>query len=252
MRLMKILFCAAMLAISAPAAQAADVLVFAAASTTDAVNAAIDAFRAPPGTQVRASFASSSTLARQIANGAPAHIYLSANEKWMDWLAERGKIAKPSRRDLLRNALVLIAPRDSETKVTIAPGFNLAGALGDGRLAIGDPDHVPAGIYARRALEHLGAWNAVAGRTARAQDVRAALALVERGETPLGIVYATDAKAAKNVRVVGTFPRGSHPPIVYPAALVAGNSTSEARAFLAFMASGPGRAIFARFGFVVD
>ncbi|MPY70558.1 MAG: molybdate ABC transporter substrate-binding protein [Alphaproteobacteria bacterium] len=233
-------------------ARAADVLVFAAASTTEAVDAVVAAYPAPPGGRIHASFASSSTLARQIASGAPAHIYLAANEKWMDWLAERDRIVKGTRRDLLRNALVLVAPRDSTATIRIAPGFDLAGALGNRRLALGDPDHVPAGIYAKQALTALGVWQSVAQRTARASDVRGALALVERAETPFGIVYATDAKASDGIRLIDTFPRDGHSPIVYPVALTKGKNTAEARAFLAFLVSGTARNIFGRFGFIVD
>jgi len=251
------LSCAALLlAASAPAARADDVLVFAAASATGAVEAVVAAFRAlpatAPDTRVRASFASSGTLARQIAAGAPAHLFLSANERWMDWLAGEQKIAGDTRRNLMRNALVLVAPQTSRTRLELAQGLDLAAALGNGRLALPDPDHVPAGIYAKQALERLGAWQAVANRAARAQDVRAALVLVERGEAPLGIVYATDAKASDRVRVVDTFPRASHAPIVYPAALIQGRATAEARALLDFMASDEARAIFARFGFLTD
>lgn len=234
------------------AARAAVVLVYAAASTTDAVKAVIAAYEPPPGVRVRASFASSSTLARQIDNGAPASLYISANTKWMDWLAARKRIVPGSRLDLLRNALVLIAPAKSNADIRIAPGFDLAGALGDGRLALGDPDHVPAGIYAKQALTALGVWHAVARKTARAADVRAALALVQRGEAPFGVVYATDARATAKVRVVDRFPSASHAPIVYPLALVAGKDTTEARAFAAFLTSTRSRAIFAGFGFVVE
>ena len=243
---------AALLLLPPTSARARDVLVFAAASTTDALNAIIDAYAKRSQEKVRVSFASSSTLARQIANGAPANLFLSANEKWMDWLAERKTIDAASRRDLLRNVLVLIAPANSVAALTVAPGFALADALANRRLAIGDPDHVPAGLYAKQALTKLNVWDKVAGRTARTQDVRAALALVVRGEAPFGIVYATDAKATGRVRIVDTFPRESHPPIVYPAALVAGRDTPKARAFYAFLRSGEGRAIFSRFGFVVD
>jgi molybdate transport system substrate-binding protein len=244
------LFAAAVLAIGAPA-RADGVLVFAAASTTDAVNAIIAAY-GKTGGKVKASYASSSTLARQIVNGAPASIFISADQKWMDYVAKADRIATGTRRDLLRNSLVLIAPMASKAAIKIVPGFHLAAALGKDRLAIGDPDHVPAGIYARQALTHLGVWKQVADKTARARDVRAALALVERGETPFGIVYSTDAKASSKVRIVGTFPRDSHPPIVYPAALIAGHDTAEAKRFFAFMTSPNGARIFARFGFTVD
>ncbi|MGH6991451.1 MAG: molybdate ABC transporter substrate-binding protein, partial [Stellaceae bacterium] len=226
-------------------------LVFAAASTTDAVNAIIAAYGKKGGT-INASYASSSTLARQIVYGAPANIFISADQKWMDYIAAKKKIAAGTRRNLLRNTLVLIAPATSKATIKIAPGFHLAAALGNGRLAVGDPDHVPAGIYARQALTHLGVWKQVAAKTARAENVRAALALVERGETPFGIVYSTDAKASSKVRIVDTFPRDSHPPIVYPAALIAGRDSADAKRFFAFLSSPDGARIFARFGFAAD
>lgn len=241
----------AALLLSTAAARAGDVLVFAAASTTDALNSIIAAY-AKSGGAAKASYGSSSTLARQIVNGAPADIFISADQKWMDYIAERKKIAAGTRRDLLRNTLVLIAPATSEPTIRIAPGFALAAALGNGLVAVGDPDHVPAGIYAKQALTHLGVWDTIASKTARTQDVRAALALVERGETPFGIVYSTDAKASGKVRVVDTFPRDSHPPIVYPAALIAGRDTPEAMRFFAFLTSAEGVRIFGRFGFIVD
>lgn len=241
---------AALFVSSAPA-RAGDVLVFAAASTTDALNAIIAAY-GKTGGMAKASYGSSSTLARQIVSGAPADIFVSADQKWMDYIAEQKKVAVGSRRDLLRNTLVLIAPVASKATLKIAPGFGLAAALGDGRLAVGDPDHVPAGIYAKQALIHLGVWDRVAAKTARTQDVRAALALVERAETPFGIVYSTDARASTGVRIVDTFPRDSHPPIVYPAALIAGRDTADAKRFFAFMTSSDGVRIFGQFGFVVD
>lgn len=241
---------AALLVFGAPA-HASSVLVFAAASTTDAVNAIIAAYAKTGGT-AKASYASSSTLARQIVNGAPASIFISADQRWMDYIASNRKIAAGTRRNLLRNSLVLIAPATSKATIRIAPGFDLAAALGHGRLAIGDPNYVPAGIYAKQALIHLGVWKQVAEKTARAQDVRAALALVARGETPFGIVYATDARISPKVRVVDTFPPDSHPPIVYPAAIVAGYDSADAKRLFAFMTSPQGARIFARFGFVVD
>jgi molybdate transport system substrate-binding protein len=241
-----VLICAAL------PARAADVLVFAASSTTDATTMAIAAYKPPAGVRIRAAFAASSTLARQIANGAPAAIFLSANERWMDWLEKQGRLVPDSRRGLLRNNLVLIVPKSSNAALRIAPGFGLAAALGDGRLAMGDPDHVPAGLYAKQALNALGIWQAVARRTARTANVRAALALVERGAAPCGIVYATDAQASRKVRALDRFPPASHAPIVYPVALVNGRDDEAARGFFAFLASSPGRAVFARFGFVVD
>lgn len=235
------------------AAGEASVLVFAAASTTEAVSEAARLFAARGGGRVRASFASSSTLARQIEQGAPADLFISANPKWMDFLEARGLIVPASRFDLLGNRLVLVAPADSAAApVPIGEGFPLAEMLGGRRLAMGDPDHVPAGIYAREALRSLGVWAEVAERLARTGDVRGALALVARGETPFGIVYASDAAAAPGVTVVGAFPQGSHPPITYPAALVAGRETSTARAFLAFLATPEARSLFERHGFAVE
>lgn len=227
----------------------AELLVFAAASTTNAVQDVITAYRDKTGQTVTASFASSSTLAKQIAQGAPAGVFLSANPKWMDFLEAEGAIVEGSRTDLLGNSLVLIAPRDTVRLVTVDAALPLAQMLGaDGRLSVGDPDHVPAGLYARQALTALGLWEVAAPRLARASDVRAALALVARGETPLGIVYATDAAISDEVAVAGAFPEGSHPPIRYPAARIAG-SGAEAEAFLAFLKGDAAAAIFQRYGF---
>jgi molybdate transport system substrate-binding protein len=196
------------------------------------------------------SYAASSTLARQIDAGAPAQVYLSADVAWMDYLDERGLIDPTSRVDVARNTLVLIAPDDSATTLRIAPEFDLAGALHDSYLAMGDPDHVPAGLYGKAALEHLGVWRAVVRRVARAADVRAALALVARGEARLGVVYGSDAVAEPRVRVVGVFPGDSHPDIVYPAAAVRGNASREARGFVRFLAGEGGAKLFARYGFL--
>lgn len=227
----------------------AELLVFAAASTTNAVQDVITAYQDKTGQTVTASFASSSALAKQIAQGAPAGVFISANPKWMDVLEGEGAIVEGSRTDLLGNSLVLVAPRDTARPVTVDAALPLAQMLGaDGRLSVGDPDHVPAGIYARQALTALGLWEVAAPRLARASDVRAALALVARGETPLGIVYATDAAISDGVSVVGTFPEGSHPPIRYPAARIAG-SGAEAEAFLTFLKGDDAAAIFQRYGF---
>ena len=236
----------------APAHAAETVLLFAAASTTDAVAEAIARYRAETGAEVTASFAASSALARQIENGAPAHLFLSSNVEWVDYLEGKGLLVPESRRDLLGNRLVLVAPADSRVEVSIGPDLALAALLGDGRLAIADPDHVPAGRYARAALESLGLWPEVEGRTVRTLDVRAALALVERGEVPPGIVYATDVTACRACRTVAVFPESSHPPIRYPLALVAGQAGPAARAFYDFLASPAAAAIFARHGFAVD
>ena len=207
--------------------QAAEtVTVFAAASVTNAITDLGNMFGGKGGGNVTPSFAASSTLAKQIENGAPANIFISADEEWMNYLSERRVIVPESRFNLLGNRMVLIAPADSSLKVAIKPGFALAQLLGADRLATGDPDHVPVGKYAKTALEKLGTWKSVESKLARANDARGALALVERGECPLGIVYSTDAAVSKKVKVVGTFPEDSHPPITYPAALVSGKDTS--------------------------
>ncbi len=238
-------------ALAAPslAREGGQVVVFAAASMTEAVQALAERFAARSGVDVLASFAASSALARQIENGAPADVYISADRRWMDRLAERRLIDADSRCEVARNRLVLIAPRNSPLALTIAPGFALAAALGDGRLAIGDPDHVPAGAYGRQALAALGVWAAVEHRLVRSVDVRAALALVARGETPVGVVYATDAAISDQVRVVDAFPATSHDPIVYPAGRTAVSRNPAAAEFLAFVASPEGREILASHGF---
>ena len=243
---------AAVLTCGTAAAKTGDIVVFAAASTAEAVNAVGVLYAKRYGVKARAVFAASGALARQIANGAPADVYLSANRKWIDWLAARNAIVKNSRRDLFGNRLVLVVPRDSNLKIDIAPGFPLAERLGSGRLAMSDPGHVPAGIYARQALMKLGAWEKVGRRAARARDVRAALALVERGEAAAGIVYATDVRISRKVRIAGTFPRGSHAPITYTAALVRGRDDDAARKFHTFLTSPPALDVFARHGFLVE
>ncbi|MDL2275522.1 molybdate ABC transporter substrate-binding protein [Desulfosarcina sp. OttesenSCG-928-G10] len=238
---------------SAGSAAAAEVTIFAAASTTTAITEIGDLYAAKNLGTVKSSFASSSTLAKQIESGAPADVFLSANIEWMDFLADKKAIDPSTRQDLLGNRLVLIAPADSSVKtVEIKPGFDLVGLLGkDGRLATGNPEHVPAGMYGKTALSALGTWNSVKDRIAPMKDVRAALVLVERAEAPLGIVYATDAAISDKVRVVGTFPENTHPPIVYPVAAVAGKNTEAANAFITFLASPEAKAIFARYGFHV-
>jgi molybdate transport system substrate-binding protein len=232
---------------------AADVTVFAAASTTNAVTDIAALYMAShAGDKVVASFASSSTLAKQIDNGAPADIYLSANTKWMDYLAEHKMLEPASRSDLLGNRIVLIAPgQSSMADIDVKPDFPLAGLLADGRLSMGDPEHVPAGIYGKQALVRLNVWDSVQSKLAPMKDVRAALAMVERGEVPLGLVYATDAAISTKVRVVGVFPQDSHPPIVYPVAIVAGHSSPAAEGFLQFLKSADAKAIFEKYGFSV-
>jgi molybdate transport system substrate-binding protein len=248
------LLAAALMALSlaaAPARAEDEITLFAAASTTDAMTEAAEAFTAAGGAPVRLAFASSSTLAKQIENGAPADLFISADLKWMDYLAERGLIAEDSRFNLAGNALVLIVPKGSALEIALAPGADLAAALNGGKLAIGDPEHVPAGRYAKAALEHLGLWQSVEGSTIFAGDVRAALAFVERAEAAAGIVYATDATISEGVRLAATFPADSHAPIVYPVAIVAGREQGMAQAFLDFVASDAGAEILRKHGFVV-
>ncbi|MDX1377057.1 MAG: molybdate ABC transporter substrate-binding protein, partial [Burkholderiales bacterium] len=239
----------ALLAGAAVPAQAERVTVFAAASLKNALEDAAAAHAAAGGARAVLALGSSSTLAKQIKHGAPADVFISANVEWMAYLAERALIDPASRVDLLRNRLVLVAPAASRVRVALEPGFPLAALLGDGRLAMGDPSHVPAGRYARAALESLGVWTSVRDRIAAAEHVRAALALVSRGEAPLGVVYATDAAADGGVRVVAAFPKGSHPPIVYPAARVAASRNPAAGALLAFLRSAAAAAIFEKHGF---
>lgn len=227
-------------------------LVFAASSLQESLSAAAQAWAAQGHERPVLSFAASSALARQIEAGAPADLFLSADEEWMDHLAARGFVRRGSRVTLLSNRLVLIAPAQSHTMIRIRRGFPIAQALEGGRLALADPAAVPAGRYARAALESLGVWPAVASQLIPAENVRAALAFVERNEAPLGIVYATDALASHKVRVVGIFPAGSHPPIRYPVALLTSAASSDAEPFRRFLLSRAGRAIFARFGFIVS
>jgi molybdenum ABC transporter, periplasmic molybdate-binding protein len=253
--LKRLLGAAAALALTfgAATASAADVTVFAAASTTNAVNEIGELFKAKTGNGIKPSYASSSTLAKQIEQGAPAQIFLSADLKWADYLSERKLLAADSRTNLLGNTLVLIAPADSATAaVQIGKDTDLVKLLGDGRLSTGDPDHVPVGIYARQALENMGQWKALEPKLARAESVRAALALVERGEAPLGIVYSTDAAVAKKVKVIGTFPESLHDTIIYPVGLVAGQESPEAKDFLAFLKSNEAKGVFAKYGFKLN
>jgi molybdate transport system substrate-binding protein len=228
----------------------APVMVFAAASLTDSLKAVADAYKAKTGVTVTLSFGASSTLAHQIDQGAQADIFMSADTDWMDYLQKNGRIADGTRKDLLGNQLVLVAASDSKAAPKIAPHFDLAGALGNGRLALADPASVPAGKYAKASLTALGVWDSVAAKVAPAENVRVALEYVSRGEAPFGIVYATDAKVAPAVRVVGIFPEDSHAPIVYPAALTK-NASPTAKDFLAFLSGAQAKAIFEKAGFTV-
>jgi molybdate transport system substrate-binding protein len=229
-------------------AAADDLLVFAAASLKTALDEAAASWNRRPEADVTISYAGSSVLARQIQQGAPAEVFISASVEWMDLLEDEGLIDTPSRRDLFGNRLVLIAHLPDATPVELGPGLDLAALLGDGRLAMALVDAVPAGIYGREALTSLGAWDAVAPMVVQTDNVRAALALVARGEAPYGIVYATDAAAEPGVTMVGTFPETSHAPIVYPAATTA-SAPPDAEAFLDFIASDAARPVFAAQGF---
>lgn len=234
-------------------AHAQAMTVFAAASLTDAMKDVSGIWVKAGHEAPRMSFASSSTLAQQIAQGAPVNVFASADEKWMDYLAKASLIAPGTRRDLLGNDLVLIVPANHPTHVEIGPGFDLMALLGpNGRLAVGDPTHVPAGIYAEQALRKLGLWNTVSPHLAAASDVRSALLLVERGEAPAGIVYGTDAAVSKAVMIAGVFPASSHAPITYPFAVIKTGDTKEARDFLAFMGTPAARAIWVKSGFKVE
>jgi molybdate transport system substrate-binding protein len=237
-------------ALPASAADNGTVTVFAAASLTDALNEIGRAYEARTGTHVVFSFAASSVLARQIENSAGADMFLSADLDWMDYLEKKNLIAPGTRRTLLGNHLVLIAPAGLKVNVKIAPHFDLSGALGNSRLALADPASVPAGKYGKAALTNLGIWGSVQDKLAIAENVRAALAYVARGETTLGIVYNTDAQIEPRVHVVGTFPDDSHAPILYPVAL-----TKDARPgtadFEKYLESPAAKAVFEKDGFIV-
>ena len=233
-------------------AAAERVVVLSAASTAHVVDEVIERFEVGPDNSVVASYAGTAALARQIESGAPADIFLAANAAWMDHVAAQGLIEPGSRQVLASNRLVFVTGESDMTPFEFSAALDLPALLDGGRLAIGNPDHVPAGIYARQALEALSLWPDVRSRLAPAADVRAALALVARGEVPLGIVYATDAVRIEGVRVVGTIPAALHEPIVYPVALVAGRVSPLATRFFEFLTGPEGRAAFARAGFIVD
>jgi molybdate transport system substrate-binding protein len=254
-RILAVVIAAALtlLPLPARAGQAARnrVLIFAAASLQTVLDELMPAIGRETGADVAASYAASSALARQIENGAPADLFIAADLDWMDYVAARGLIQPSTRTNLVGNELVLIAPARSTTQLAIGPGFPLAGAIGAGRIALADPDAVPAGKYAKSALTSLGVWNAVAPRVAAAENVRAALLLVSRGETPFGIVYRTDAVADPGVRVVDTFPARTHPLIVYPAALTS-RASARAAVVLKALQSPAAMTAFARQGFLTS
>lgn len=246
-------FCAALVSLlsaSAAAQDSARVMVFAAASLTDALEEIGKAYGRERGKRVVFSFAASMTLARQIELSAGADLFISADAESMDYLEQRNRISKATRENLLANRLVLIAPADSNVNLAIAPQMKIAEALRGGRLAMANVETVPAGRYGRAALTALGVWSQVADRLAQGEDVRGALAYVARGEAPLGIVYATDARVEPRVRVVGTFPDNTHPPIVYPVALTP-EASADAVQFLAYLRGEQARAMFERTGFTV-
>ncbi len=224
--------------------------VLAASSLTEVMAAIADAWVARGHPRPVLILAGSPALARQVIAGAPAGIFISADREWLDSAAAAGVLVNNSIRVIAGNRLVLVVPATAPRSARLVRGFDLAGFVGDGRWATGDPDSVPVGRYARAALTSLGAWSAAKPRLARADNVRAALAYVERGDAAAGIVYATDARASRNVAVAGVFPSNSHPPIVYPAALVAAGADAEARAFLGFLSSPAARAILKAQGFI--
>jgi molybdate transport system substrate-binding protein len=247
-------FVLALLCLVAPAAFAqggATLTVFAAASLKNALDEAVGAYEKKANVKVSVAYAASSALARQIEALAPADVFISADLDWMDYLQKRRLIRPETRVNLFGNKLVLITPSGSQARLAIGPGMPIAQTLGDGRLAMADPDSVPAGKYGKAALEALGVWSAVASRVAQAENVRAALAFVARGECPLGIVYQTDAAAERRVRILGEFPAGTYPPIVYPAAVTAASRNPAAPDFLRFLGSPESSAAFEKQGFTI-
>ena len=242
----------AVMGMSRSGAEAQDkITVFAAASLKNALDDINAAWKGETGREATISYESSGMLAKQIEAGAPADLFISANVKWMDYLAEKNLIRADTEIKLLGNAIVLVAPKDSAAEVAIAPDFDLAGLLGDGKLAMGDVKSVPAGTYGKAALEALGVWASVEPRIAQTANVRAALKLVATGEAALGIVYATDAVAEPDVKVIGTFPADTHPPIVYPATITAASKNEDAEAFLKYMQSAKARELLEAQGFKV-
>ncbi len=226
------------------------ITVFAAASLKNALDESNAAFTKTTGTKVVASYEASSALAKQIEQGAPADVFISADLRWMDYAAEHRLIKPDTRINLLGNKLVLIVPADSKIDhIAIDQGFDIVKLAGDGRIAIADVKAVPAGLYAKAALEKLGAWAAAEPKLAQAENVRATLAFVARRETPIGIVYETDAKVEPKVKIIGTFPDGSYPPVTYPVAATADTKKADVAQYLGFLRSGAAKAIFEKYGF---
>lgn len=243
--------CLGLSSLAAPALAADKVTVFAAASMKNALDAANAAWTKETSKQTTVSYAASSALAKQIEAGAPADVFISADLDWMDYVASKNLIVAESRSNLLGNRIVLVAPKDGAKPVDIKAGFDLGALIGDGKLAMGAVETVPAGKYGKAALEKLGAWKGVEAKVAGAESVRAALTLVSRGEAPYGIVYQTDAAADKGVAIVGTFPAGSHPPIIYPVAILSESKNTDAKAYLDFLKSEKAEPFFKAEGFTV-
>jgi molybdate transport system substrate-binding protein len=242
----------ALAAPAAPALAADNVVVFAAASLKNALDDAVAGYKAATGKAVTVSYGGSSTLARQIEAAAPADIFISADLAWMKDLHDKNLTVAATEKPLLGNEIVLVAPKDSTASLTIAPGFDLSAALGsDGHLAMANVDSVPAGKYGKAALTRLGVWDSVSAKVVQADDVRAALAFVASGEAPLGVVYATDAAAEPKVKVVATFPADSHPPIVYPVALLSASTNPDAASFLKYLESDAAKPAFTKQGFTI-
>jgi molybdate transport system substrate-binding protein len=243
---------AASIPLSASGAQSGAVVVFAAASLKGALDEIAAGWTAKSGIEVKTSYAASPALAKQIEEGAPADLFISADLDWMDYVDKKNLVQAGTRGNLLGNSIVLVAAKDwTKGNVKIEPNFPLAGLLGDGRLAIANVAAVPAGKYGKAALEKLGVWNSVANKVAESENVRAALALVARGEAPLGIVYRTDATAEPGVKILGTFPEDSHPPIVYPVALLVNSKGVRAEEFLRYLAGSEASTAFEKNGFIV-
>ncbi len=238
-------------AIASPAIADDAITVFAAASLKNALDAANAEWTKESAKQTTVSYAASSALAKQVESGAPADLFISADLAWMDYVAEKKLIKDDTRSNWLGNRIVLVAPKDAAKPVEIKEGFDLAGLVGDGKLAMGAVDSVPAGKYGKAALEKLGVWASVEGKFAGAESVRAALALVSRGEAPYGIVYQTDAAADAGVAIVGTFPEESHPPIIYPVAILSESKNADAAAYLEFLKSDKAAAFFTAQGFTI-
>ena len=239
------------LLVSSPRVMAAGVTVFAAASLKESMDEQARHFEAATGNKVIVSYGASNALAKQIEAGAPTDVFVSADLDWMDYLDQRKLLAPKTRANLLHNTLVLIAPASSVSTLKIGPNFGLAAALGSERLAMANPDSVPAGKYGKSALETLGVWKSVENQIARTDTVRAALALVSRGEARFGIVYKTDALADKGVKVIDTFPSSSYPPIVYPVAVVANAKSTAATAFVEYLRSAAARQTWEKYGFAL-